>query len=75
MQALRYSSSYFAHKLDEGRLFDKIVRQGNIVSALDYESGLDCKPMYSSFAPDRIFKMEQRTFNGKKIPLNQSVKP
>ena len=24
--------------------------------------------MYSSFAPDRVFRVEQRTFNGKKIP-------
>ena len=33
----------------------------------DYESLDIKKPMYSSFTADRVFKVEPRTVNGKKI--------
>lgn len=73
-QPQRYSSAYFENcPQEEERLFTRIVRQSALARDTDYEIVKDCEPMYSSFAPDRVFKVEQRTFNGKKISKKNPV--
>ena len=49
------------------------MKQAELLRLTDYESNDINKPMYSSFAPDRIFKLEPRTVNGKKVKTGKNL--